>query len=270
MDKLVFPTGLKQNTQNRSQCSTMVSRYWEPHSLRVWSTFYWLQFVRLMLGLRSSCCWLHFGSSVWHKTTPSIVFLSFGWVEMWSSRFHRQTQPVWQLFNILTIVCWVQATVHQVPGTEGSRTQSNEPSDEKQRGKQRLGITSALCIRVCTRTCARLAAFRMKSGNILVCPAEGSALWHRLIHFLSWSFIDKKSFFFFLVELSASDPSMGVWKKHCITLWSKRKTIELKTASLAILPFPCNKALHPQSMIVKNTRMLLFSMKIPLIQQLSP
>lgn len=56
---------------------------------------------------------------------------------------------------------------------------------------------------------------------------------------------------------------MGVWKKPCITLWSKKtknkQTIKLKTAHLAILPFPCNKALHPQFMIVKNTRMILFS-----------
>lgn len=145
--------------------------------------------------------------------------------------------------------------MHEVPGTEGSRAQKNKPSDKKQREKQRLGITPALCIHVCTRVCARLAAFRMRSGNILICPAEGSPLWHRLIHFLSWSFIDKKSFF---VELSAPYPSMGVWKKHCITLWSKKKNNKTKTANLAILPFPCNKALHPQSMIVKNTRMLLF------------
>lgn len=131
-----------------------------------------------------------------------------------------------------------------------------EPSGKKQREKQRLGITSALCIHVCTRMCARLAAFRMKSGNILVCPAEGSPLWHRW--FISYPHPSLIRHFF--VELSASYPSMGVWKKHCITLWSKKKkTIKLKTANLAILPFPCNKALHPQSMIVKNTRMILFS-----------
>lgn len=45
----------------------------------------------------------------------------------------------------------------------------------------------------------------------------------------------------------------------------KNKTNK-QTAKLAILPYPCNKALHPQSMIVKKYPYTPFPKKIPLIQ----
>lgn len=50
---------------------------------------------------------------------------------------------------------------------------------------------------------------------------------------------------------------MGLKKALHNTL-VKTENNKTQTANLDILVFPCDKAFHPQSMIVRNTRMLLF------------
>lgn len=144
---------------------------------------------------------------------------------------------------------WVQT--NNAP-TSWHWTQQNpkyEPTGKKQRKKQRLGITSALCIHVCTTMYTCLVAFRIISSNILICPAEVFPLWY-------WWFISNPHPSLIRHFCGAILPINGYLEKALHnTLVKKEKQI----SKPSYFPFPYNKALHPQSMIVKNTRMILFS-----------
>lgn len=114
---------------------------------------------------------------------------------------------------------------------------------------------------MCAPECARFVTFSKKSGNPHV-YSRGLSPTTQTDSFLI-SILHSLEIFGGAVS---SLPINGCVKKHCITLWSKRKRIKVIISKPSYAPL---MSYIPQSMIVTNTRMLLFSVKIPQIEQLS-